>query len=109
MSARRRSQNTPTNPNYTCRPNDTATCELGDMSGKFGYLVPDSAGRVRGVVHDASIGVLHGYRVNGLSVVIHNGTPRIACANLVLPAAVARFNAAGVTGTVTLAKASGGR
>jgi len=79
------------------------------MSGKFGALQPDASGRARGVVHDATIGIYNGHRINGLSVVIHNGSPRIACANLVAPAAVARFNAASVSGSVTFTKASGGR
>jgi len=79
------------------------------MSGKFGALQPDATGRARGVVHDATIGIYNGHRINGLSVVIHNGSPRIACANLVAPAAVARFSAAGVSGSVAFTKASGGR
>ena len=104
------SKNTPTNPNYACNASDPLnTCELGDLSGKFGVLLPDASGRVKGVVHDATIGILSGYRITGLSVVVHNGSPRIACANLVQAAAVARFNTAGVSGTITLTKASGGR
>lgn len=103
------SRNTPTNPGYACNASDPqATCEVGDLSGKFGVLVPDAGGRAQGVWHDASFGILSGYRATGLSAVVHNGSPRIACANLVPPAAMARFNSAGVSGTVTLTKASGG-
>jgi hypothetical protein len=104
------SRNTPTSPGYACNASDPqTTCEVGDLSGKFGVLVPDAAGRAQGVWHDASFGILSGHRATGLSAVVHNGSPRIACANLVPPAAIARFNSAGISGTVALSKASGGR
>jgi len=78
----------PTNANYAiapCDPTRTATtCEVGDITGKHGFLSSSATGVSTYSVVDNEL-MLYGVNsILGLSVVVHapNGT-RLACANLV--------------------------
>ncbi|RIA92209.1 superoxide dismutase [Glomus cerebriforme] len=72
---------------YLCDPNQPKTCEVGDISGKYGNLVPDANGHAFKSVQDPSIKLSGDFGVEGRSVVIHlldlNKT-RIDCANIVI-------------------------
>ena len=86
----------------------STTCELGDLSGKFGPLMPQGS-KAQGLLTDPTLDISKRDRILGLSIVIHNQTHRVSCANLESPVAVAFFTGTnGVTGSVTFSKTAGG-
>ena len=86
----------------------STTCELGDLSGKFGPLVPQGS-KAQGLLTDPTLDISKRDRILGLSIVIHNQTHRVSCANLESPVAVAFFTGTnGVTGSATFSKTAGG-
>lgn len=64
----------------SCLPDtDIATCEMGDLNGKMGKISLTTTGTQ--VFQDPYISNLA--EIEGLSIVLHCGAPRVACANLV--------------------------
>lgn len=96
---------------YFCDPNDFSTCEIGDLSAKFGEITPDVNGFAKGVFTDDTLDLLNGYMIIGASIVIHNASgARIACANIVHPKVVATFTGEkGIYGEITIARVNGGK
>ncbi|GBC01085.1 hypothetical protein RclHR1_04060013 [Rhizophagus clarus] len=74
-------------PNYKCDPSRPDKCEVGDLSGKYGDLIPDDDGNVIKKDYDAFIKLDGSSGVTGRSVVIHlsdaNQT-RYDCANIIV-------------------------
>ncbi|GBC00259.1 hypothetical protein RclHR1_00380027 [Rhizophagus clarus] len=70
---------------YMCDPNQPKTCEVGDLSGKYGGLIPDIHGKVHKEFYDPFVKLQGAYGVKGRSVVIHKpdlNKTRIDCANI---------------------------
>ncbi|KAJ1961017.1 hypothetical protein IWQ62_004013 [Dispira parvispora] len=71
---------------YKCDPaQPTTTCEVGDLSGKHGKLVPKSDKPIAaGEYTDADVHLTGDNSIAGRSVVVHNAAgDRIGCGNIV--------------------------
>ncbi|KAI8865482.1 Cu,Zn superoxide dismutase-like protein [Ramicandelaber brevisporus] len=67
-------------PEYKCNPADKLnTCELGDLSGKYGPIKATCGSTFSTCVVDENINM---DMLAGKSVVIHDGDARIVCANI---------------------------
>ena len=74
-----------TGAGYACNDSAPSTCEIGDLAGKHGTLLPPAAGAAATASYTDAQLMLHGpLSVIGRSVVVHapNGT-RLQCATIV--------------------------
>ncbi|KAG0056964.1 hypothetical protein BGZ83_002571 [Gryganskiella cystojenkinii] len=70
-----------------CDPQNLTSCQVGDLSGKHGNILPTADGVIAPVTYTDKALVFAGDAsgsILGRSVVIHNNQTRIACANLVV-------------------------
>ncbi|GJJ69796.1 hypothetical protein EMPS_02144 [Entomortierella parvispora] len=75
-----------------CDPKNLTTCQVGDLSGKHGNILPTADGVIAPNSYTDSALVYAGPAsgsILGRSVVIHNNGTRIACANLIVDGYVA--------------------
>ncbi|KAJ1913720.1 hypothetical protein IWQ60_009105, partial [Tieghemiomyces parasiticus] len=75
---------------YKCNPNDAfATCELGDLSGRFGPIVATGTGLAQSAqtYRDVYLGIRNGNIISNRAVVVHNEKgDRVACGNILVQA-----------------------
>jgi Cu/Zn superoxide dismutase/Na+-transporting NADH:ubiquinone oxidoreductase subunit NqrD len=99
----------PLNATGTCNPAMPSTCEIGDLSGKFGAL---SGSSVNAMYSDANLPLFGMNSIVGRSVVIHaSGTgARIACADIrgwdPVKEVKSMFSGSAVMGTITVRQAA---
>lgn len=76
----------PPGQTYKCDPTQLDKCEVGDLSGKYGPLIPNGDGIVQTIYHDHSLKPNGDYGIAGRSVVVHlpdvNRT-RLDCADII--------------------------
>lgn len=75
---------------------DRKTCEVGDLAGKHGKLELTSEYK-KFFFTDQNLPLNGNFSVDGRSVVIHDGAPRLGCASLVAKHAIAKFDGGTIT------------
>ncbi|CAB4378333.1 uncharacterized protein OCT59_011387 [Rhizophagus irregularis] len=70
---------------YMCDPNQPKKCEVGDLSGKYGGLIPNIKGHVHKQINDPFVKIFGSFGIRGRSIVIHKpdlNKTRLDCANI---------------------------
>ncbi|CAB5186480.1 unnamed protein product [Rhizophagus irregularis] len=73
---------------YMCDPNQPKKCEVGDLSGKYGGLIPNIKGHVHKQINDPFVKIFGSFGIRGRSIVIHKpdlNKTRLDCANIKIP------------------------
>lgn len=85
-----------------CDPTNLTTCQFGDLSGKYGNIMPTADGVIAPKSYVDKELLFAGpaaTSILGRSVVIHNNGTRIACANLIVDGYVAPAPSASGSGS----------